>query len=628
MSNSPLVNYTRISPNRSKRRQPKIDTVTIHCVVGQLSVEVLGAGFARSERKASSNYGIGPDGRIGMYVEEKDRSWCSSNWQNDDRAITIEVASDTKEPYAVTDAAYNALIDLLVDVCQRNGIKKLLWKNDKSLIGQVDKQNMTVHRWFAAKSCPGEYLFSRHYQIADAVNARLLENGSSSDSENTEETKNNETEKNEVADSNDQKVPFTVTVAISDLSIRKGPGENYDKTGRVTGKGIFTIVEVKDGWGKLKSGAGWIPLSLENVGSISGNDSGEEDESSESDYSNYTRISGRAVAAIDQMIARLKTANPNVPQSVIDMIPYYISEGETEGIRGDVAFAQSCIETGNFTFPKSTCAVTIDQNNFAMMGVTSTYATGETFETPKLGIRAQIQHLKAYATTEPLVGECVDPRFSYVTRGCAPYVEWLGMQENPQGKGWASGKDYGPKILRVLNEILNTKVEDSSEKAEEAENEATTSSDDNIKVPFTVTVAISDLSIRKGPGENYDKTGRVTGKGIFTIVEVKDGWGKLKSGAGWIPLSLENPDSSDTNTDKEPETKPINSSDLPYKVKVDISYLNIRKGPGMNYDKTGHKTGVGTFTIVEVSKGEGSSTGWGKLKSGAGWICLDYAKKV
>ena len=628
MSNSPLVNYTRISPNRSKRRQSKIDTVTIHCVVGQLSVEVLGAGFARSERKASSNYGIGPDGRIGMYVEEKDRSWCSSNWQNDDRAITIEVASDTKEPYAVTDAAYNALIDLLVDVCQRNGIKKLLWKNDKSLIGQVDKQNMTVHRWFAAKSCPGEYLFSRHGQIADAVNARLLGTGSSSDSENTEETNNNETEKNESTDTNDQKAPFTVTVAISDLAIRKGPGENYDKTGRVTGKGVFTIVEVKDGWGKLKSGAGWIPLSLKNPDNASEVKPNEDTKDSKTDYSDYTKISGRAVATIDQMIARLKTANPNVPQSVIDMIPYYISEGETEGIRGDVAFAQSCIETGNFTFPSSTCAVTIEQNNFAMMGVTSTYAKGETFETPQLGIRAQIQHLKAYATTEPLVGECVDPRFSYVIRGCAPYVEWLGMQENPQGKGWASGKDYGPKILRVLNEILNTKVEDSSEKAEETENKTSTNSDNNLKAPFTVTVAISDLAIRKGPGENYDKTGRVTGKGVFTIVEVKDGWGKLKSGAGWIPLSLKNPVSPNTNIEKKDEAKPTNDLKLPFKVKVDISYLNIRKGPGMNYDKTGSKTGIGTFTIVEVSEGEGSSTGWGKLKSGAGWICLDYTKKV
>ena len=173
VSNSPLVSFTRISPNKTSPRNHKIDTITIHCVVGQLSVESLGVTFADSSRQASSNYGIGPDGRIGMYVEEKDRSWCSSNRANDHRAITIDVASDTTHPYAVKDAAYSALIDLLVDICQRNGITKLLWKNDKSLIGQVDKQNMTVHRWFAAKECPGEYLFSRHAQIADEVNSRL-----------------------------------------------------------------------------------------------------------------------------------------------------------------------------------------------------------------------------------------------------------------------------------------------------------------------------------------------------------------------------------------------------------------------------------------------------------------------
>ena len=144
MSNSPLVNYTKISPNKSSPRNHKIDTVTIHCVVGQCSVETLGNVFAPTSRQASSNYGIGYDGRIGMYVEEKDRSWCSSNAANDNRAVTIEVASDTKEPYAVTDKAYAALIDLLVDICKRNGIKELKWKADKSLIGQPDKQNMTV----------------------------------------------------------------------------------------------------------------------------------------------------------------------------------------------------------------------------------------------------------------------------------------------------------------------------------------------------------------------------------------------------------------------------------------------------------------------------------------------------
>lgn len=173
MSNSPLVCYTKISPNKNSPRNHKIDTITIHCVVGQLSVETIGNVFAPTTRQASSNYGIGPDGRIGMYVEEKDRSWCSSNKDNDNRAITIEVASDKKHPYAVTDAAFDSLIELLVDICKRNDIKELKWKADKSLIGQVDKQNMTVHRWFANKSCPGDYLYERHSEIADRVNERL-----------------------------------------------------------------------------------------------------------------------------------------------------------------------------------------------------------------------------------------------------------------------------------------------------------------------------------------------------------------------------------------------------------------------------------------------------------------------
>ena len=173
MSNSPLVSYTKISPNRTSPRNHVIDTITIHCVVGQCSVETLGNIFAPSSRQASSNYGIGYDGKIGMYCPEEDRSWCSSNGANDHRAVTIEVASDTTHPYAVTAEAYNALIDLVTDICKRNNIKQLLWKADKSLIGQVDKQNMTVHRWFAAKACPGDYLYNLHGDIANKVNARL-----------------------------------------------------------------------------------------------------------------------------------------------------------------------------------------------------------------------------------------------------------------------------------------------------------------------------------------------------------------------------------------------------------------------------------------------------------------------
>lgn len=174
MSNSPLVSYTKISPNRSSPRNHKIDTVTIHCVVGQCSVETLGNVFAPTSRQASSNYGVGVDGRIGMYVEEKDRSWCSSNAANDNRAITIEVASDTKEPYAVNAKAYAALIDLLVDICKRNGIKELVWSTNKAdRVNHRNGCNMTVHRDYANKSCPGTYLYERHAQIASEVNKRL-----------------------------------------------------------------------------------------------------------------------------------------------------------------------------------------------------------------------------------------------------------------------------------------------------------------------------------------------------------------------------------------------------------------------------------------------------------------------
>ena len=166
----------------------------------------------------------------------------------------------------------------------------------------------------------------------------------------------------------------------------------------------------------------------------------------------YTKIMGNAVATAEQMKAYLKAKNPGVAQSVLDMVPLYLSEGKAEGVRGDIAFAQSCLETGNFTFSGS--AVTLSQNNFCGMGVTSNGMKGNSFGTPQLGIRAQVQHLKAYASTDALKNACIDPRFKYVTRGCAEYVEWLGQKENPHGKGWAAGASYGEKILAILKGIL------------------------------------------------------------------------------------------------------------------------------------------------------------------------------
>lgn len=169
-------------------RNHVIDTISIHCVAGNISIETLGDIFASPSREASSNYGVGTDGRVGMYVEEKNRSWCTGSRDNDHRAVTIEVCNDgdASTGWHVSDKALQTLIKLIADICSRNGIKKLLWKGDKNLIGQVDKQNMTVHRWFANKSCPGDYLYSKHGYIADEVN-KIIEAPKVPDKQNIEE---------------------------------------------------------------------------------------------------------------------------------------------------------------------------------------------------------------------------------------------------------------------------------------------------------------------------------------------------------------------------------------------------------------------------------------------------------
>lgn len=173
------------------------------------------------------------------------------------------------------------------------------------------------------------------------------------------------------------------------------------------------------------------------------------------DTTKYTKIMGTAVATAEQMKVYIKKVNIGVPDEVLDMIPIYLEEGTVEGLRGDIAFAQSCLETGNFTFKGS--AVDLSQNNFCGMGVTSNGMKGNSFSTPREGIRAQIQHLKAYASVQNLKNDCVDPRYKYVTKGCAEYVEWLGIQENPEHKGWAAGAKYGVKILEILKKILESK---------------------------------------------------------------------------------------------------------------------------------------------------------------------------
>ena len=178
-TNSSLVSYTNLSPNHSGQRTHSIDRITPHCVVGQLSAESICGCFTSPSREASCNYGIGKDGKIALCVEEKNRSWCSSSNANDQRAVTIECASDKTHPYAMNDAVYQSLIRLCVDICKRNGKKKLLWLGDKNKTlnysPKTDEMVLTVHRWFANKSCPGDWLYGRLGDLAAKVTAQLGE---------------------------------------------------------------------------------------------------------------------------------------------------------------------------------------------------------------------------------------------------------------------------------------------------------------------------------------------------------------------------------------------------------------------------------------------------------------------
>ena len=428
-TNSPLVSYTRISPNRTINRNHAIDTITIHCVVGQCSVETLGNIFAPESRQASCNYGIGADGRIGMYCEEKDRSWCSSNAANDHRAVTIEVASDTKHPYAVNDKAYAALIDLCTDICKRNGIKKLLWKADKSLIGQVDKQNMTVHRWFANKSCPGDYLYNRHSEIAELVNKRL-----STD---------------EKADAKGLQAPVFKDMAEADVIKKVGSLFTADqKASGVLASVSLAQFILESGYGKSE-----LAQNANNVfgmkKSLSGNTWSGSSWDGKSVYAKETK--------------------------------------EWDGSKYITITAD---------FRKYDCVEkSIADHSAYLLGA-------------KNGSKLRYDGLK----------------------GCADYKK--AVQTIKDG-GYAKSPTYAENLCSIIEKWNLTQFDVK---------ETSSAPADSVKTfpatPFTVRVIIDNLNYRSEPSMNGRVNGQ-TGIGTFTIMEVKNGWGRLKSGAGWI--WLENP---------------------------------------------------------------------------------------
>lgn len=436
-TNSSLVSYTKLSPNHSGQRTHSIDRITPHCVVGQLSAESICGCFTSTSRQASCNYGIGTDGRVSLCVEEKNRSWCSSSRANDQRAVTIECASDMKEPYAMNDKVYASLVKLCTDICKRNGKKKLLWLGNKSKTLNYspasDEMVLTVHRWFANKSCPGNWLYARLGDLAAKVTANLGSSSGAAAAGGTQATAFSGLTEAKVIEkvgplftADQKKTGVLACVSLAQFILESGYGKS-----ELAQKANNCFGMKKSLSGNTWSGSAWDGKSIYTKQTKEQNADGS-----------YTAITAdfRKYACVEDSIA--------------DHSAYLL--GAKNGSRLRYDGLKGCTD-----YKKA----------------------------------AQIIKDGGYATS-----------LTYVDRLCSIIEKWGLTQYNAASSGGSSG-------------IGSTGVFAS----------------------YRVRVSVSDLNIRKGPGTNYAKTGKYTGKGVFTIVAESSGkgaskWGKLKSGAGWISL--------------------------------------------------------------------------------------------
>ncbi len=497
-TNSSLVAYTKLSPNHSGQRTMKIDRITPHCVVGQCSAEGLGDWFYRPSTQASSNYGIDKDGRIGLYVEEKNRSWCTSSNENDQRAVTIECASGKVEPYAMNEVVYDRLIDLCVDICQRNGKKKLLWFGDKqkslSYQPKEDEMLITVHRWFANKSCPGNWLYARLGDLATKVTARLSGGESEAIPSGMQAREfQNLTEAQVIAKvgalftADQKKSGILASVSMAQFILESGYGKSELALGA---NNCFGMKKSLSGntWG----GSTWDGVSV------------------------YTK----------------KTQEQNADGSYVTI---------TADFR-----RYSCVEDS------------IADHSAYLLGA-------------KNGSKLRYEGLK----------------------GCTDYKKAAQIIKNG---GYATSLTYVDKLCSIIERWKLTQYDVDGEASDVVKYYRVRKSWENATSQLGAYTIFANAKAMadKHPGyEVYDWNGRQV------YPEVAEG---IAGG--------------------------MTNADCPFMVKVSIPDLNIRKGAGTNTAKTGQCTGIGVFTIVEVREGKGSDKGWGRLKSGAGWIALDFCQRV
>lgn len=481
-SNSPLVSYTKLSPNHSGQRTHSIDRITPHCVVGQLSAESICGCFASTSRQASCNYGIGKDGKISLCVEEKNRSWCSSSNANDQRAITIECASDKSEPYAMNSAVYASLIKLCTDICQRNGKRKLLWLGDKNktlnYAPASDEMVLTVHRWYANKSCPGDWLYARLGDLAEKVTAAL-----------------NDSPGLQAADL--ENLTRAETVA------KIGP--LFTANQKTTG--ILACVSMAQFILESSYGSSELARKANNC------------------FGMKTSLSGNSW-----------------PNSVWDGKSVYTKKTQEQNAEGSYVMF-------NADFRKYTC------------------------------VEDSIADHAAY-----LLGAMNGSKKRYESlAGCTDYKKAAQIIKDG---GYATSHDYVQNLCSIIEQWNLTKFNSTT--------------DTTISGWYRVRKSWQNAASQKGAFRD-----------LANAKQCAD------ANPGYCVFDP-------TGKAVYPEQK----SSVPYAVRVSVSDLNIRKGPGTNYAKTGQYTRKGVFTIVAESTGVGSTKGWGKLKSGAGWISLDLVTRI
>ena len=489
-TNSSMVVYTKLSPNNSGQRTHSIDRITPHCVVGQCTAEGLGDWFYQKSTQASSNYGIDKDGRVGMYVEEKDRSWCSSSSANDQRAITIECASDKTEPYAFRDIVYETLIKLCVDICKRNGKNKLIWFGDKDkTLNYTPKSGemiLTVHRWFANKSCPGNWMYARMGDLAEKVTAQL---GGSSDTP--------------------AKETGTQATVLANLS----EGDAIKKVGP-----LFTA--------DMKKSGVLASVSLAQFILESGYGKSELAQNANNIFGMKCSLSGNTWSG-----------------STWDGTSKYTKETKEQHSDGSY-------ETITADFRKYHCVEdSIADHSAYLLGA-------------KKGSSLRYEGLK----------------------GCTDYKKAVQIIKDG---GYATSLTYVQNLCSIIERWDLTQYD-----AKDAETPIAW---------YRVRTSWEDSKTQKGAFKILDNAKKCAdanpGYKVFDV----DG------------VCIYTPKTS--------------SPEVPFLVKVSISDLNIRKGPGTDYDRTQYIP-IGIYTIMEVKAGKGSTAGWGRLKSGVGWISLDFVTRV